>query len=202
MRKSLEIMKSNISIGCIIMASGQGKRFGSNKLMVDFFGEPLVASVLKTTEKLFNKRIVVTRHDSVADYCKNNNIKYILHNLPNRNDTVRLGLEKMQEVTHCIFMMGDQPLIKRKSLQRIIDAVSTDPEYIWRFIYQGTLGAPVVFPRKYFRELQALPDGKGGGVLLKKYSDQVRTVSVKEPYELMDIDTPEDLEKLKCLKEQ
>lgn len=196
-------MKNNtINIGCIIMASGQGKRFGSNKLMADFFGEPLIASVLKTTENLFDKRIVVTRHDSVAEYCQNKNIEYIRHNLPNRNDTVRLGLEKITEATHCMFMMGDQPLIKRESLERIMSAVSEEPEYIWRFIYQDTLGAPVVFPWKYFSELQALPEGKGGGVLLKKYADQVRTVLVTNPYELMDVDTPDDLEKIKSWKEQ
>lgn len=196
-------MKNNtISIGCIIMASGQGKRFGSNKLMVDFLGEPLLASVLKTTENLFDKRIVVTRHNSVADYCNNNNIEYILHNLPNRNDTVRLGLEKLDNSSHCMFVMGDQPLISKESLKRIIQALKKEPKYIWRFIYQDTLGAPVVFPRKYFDELQSLPEGKGGGVLLKKYADQVRTVSVTNLYELMDVDTPADLEKLKCLKEQ
>lgn len=203
MRKFLGIMEnSTISIGCIIMASGQGKRFGSNKLMVDFLGEPLIAYVLKTTENMFDKRIIVTRHDSVADYCKKNNIEYIRHNLPNRNDTVRLGLEKMQDVTHCMFMMGDQPLIKRESLEQIMSAVSKEPKYIWRFIFKDTFGAPVIFPRKYFGELQSLPERKGGGVLLKNYADQVRTVSVTDLYELMDVDTPADLERLKCLKEQ
>ena len=190
----------NKTIGCIIMASGQGKRFGSNKLMADFLGEPLLASVLKATENLFAERIVVTRHVNVADYCAKQDIGIVLHNFPNRNDTVRLGLEKLSDVTHCMFVMGDQPLIKRESLERILQAVKNEPDFIWRFAFEDTLGAPVVFPRKYFAQLKTLPEGKGGGVLLKKYADQVRTVSVLSSEELLDVDTQEDLQKITQIK--
>ena len=31
------------SLGCVIMASGLGKRFGGNKLMADFHGQPMIA---------------------------------------------------------------------------------------------------------------------------------------------------------------
>lgn len=196
-------MKSReISIGCIIMASGQGKRFGSNKLMADFLGEPLIASVLKTTDKLFDKRIVVTRHENVADYCKRGQVEFIFHQFPLQNDTVRLGIEHLEEMTHCMFVMGDQPLISRESLLRIIEAIKKAPDYIWRFAYEDTPGAPVVFPGKYFSELKTLPEGKGGGVLLKKYADRVRSVPVMALKELLDVDTQEDLKEIIALKEQ
>lgn len=184
------------------MASGQGKRFGSNKLMADFLGQPLIASVLKTTEELFFKRIVVTRHGEVADYCENHDIEFLFHNFPHRNDTVRVGLGELGDATHCMFVMGDQPLIKRESLERILQAVNKEPNFIWRFVFKGTLGAPVVFPKAFFDELKSLPEGKGGGVILKKYADKVRTVSVDSLVELMDVDTPDDLNMIKILKEQ
>ncbi|MDO4178432.1 MAG: nucleotidyltransferase family protein [Phascolarctobacterium sp.] len=188
---------------CIIMASGEGKRFGSNKLMANFAGQPLISYVLSATQNIFEKRIVVTRHENVAAFAKEREIDFILHQKPHRNDTVRLGLEKIGAgVTHCLFCMGDQPLITRASIEKILLAAQKEPNYIWRFIYQETLGAPVLFPAQFFDELKDLPEGKGGGVLLKKYADRVRTISVENPQELMDIDTQKDLGNLLKYLEQ
>ena len=41
-------------IGCVIMASGLGKRFGGNKLMADFHGKPMIQRSLNATEGLFD----------------------------------------------------------------------------------------------------------------------------------------------------
>ena len=40
---------NDVRIACIIMASGLGKRFGSNKLMASFHGAPLIHLVLDVT---------------------------------------------------------------------------------------------------------------------------------------------------------
>lgn len=55
------------AVGCVIMASGQARRFGSNKLLVDFHGEPMIMRILAATEGLFACRVVVTRHQEIAD---------------------------------------------------------------------------------------------------------------------------------------
>ena len=44
------------------MASGMSKRFGSNKLLADFHGEPMIMRILRATDGLFTRRVVVTRH--------------------------------------------------------------------------------------------------------------------------------------------
>lgn len=53
-------------IGCVIMASGLGRRFGSNKLLADFGGEPMICRILDATEGIFRRRVVVTRHEEIA----------------------------------------------------------------------------------------------------------------------------------------
>ena len=35
-------MKELLPVGCVIMASGVSRRFGSNKLLADFCGEPML----------------------------------------------------------------------------------------------------------------------------------------------------------------
>lgn len=40
----------NTAVGCVIMASGRAVRFGSNKLLADFGGAPLIVRALDAAE--------------------------------------------------------------------------------------------------------------------------------------------------------
>lgn len=181
---------------CVIMASGLGKRFGGNKLMVDFFGEPLICRILDATEGIFTKRVVVTRHETVAAFCRDRNISVIVHDRPHRSDTVRLGMEAVGDVAPCMFCPGDQPLLCRDTVAALVLAAKNQPDSIWRTCFENTPGSPVLFPQWAFPELMALPVGKGGGWVITHHPDQVSKLCVSDPYELMDADTPETLDML------
>lgn len=183
--------------GCVIMASGLGNRFGGNKLMADFLGKPLISRILDATDGLFAKRVVVTRHESVADLCQRQNISVVLHDLPHRSDTVRLGLEAMGDVERCMFCPGDQPLLSGKTLESLLLSAVNSPESIWRTCCDVTPGSPVLFPKWTFPELLSLPQGKGGGVVIKQYPQKCEMLPVSDPWELVDADTPEILAQLR-----
>lgn len=183
-------------IGCVIMASGLGKRFGGNKLMADFHGQPLISRILDATDDIFMQRVVVTRHADVARLCESRGIQTVLHNLPNRNDTVRLGLEAMEGVDRCMFAAADQPLLRKDTVAALALASANARDMMWRPACDGTPGSPVIFPQWAFSELRNLPEGKGGGVLIKKYPERLRTVNVRDLYELKDVDSPENLQEL------
>ena len=52
---------------CIVMAAGQARRFGANKLLQDFGGRPLCSRALAAArEDCFSGTIVVTAYDAVA----------------------------------------------------------------------------------------------------------------------------------------
>lgn len=186
------------NLGCVIMASGRGMRFGGNKLMADFQGEPMIRSVLDATEGIFEKRVVVTRHGDVAALCREREIPVVLHDLPHRSDTVRLGLEALGEgLDGCVFCPADQPLLTRESLEVL--ALWGRENKICRLSWEGRAGAPVLFPKWCFAELKTLPEGKGGSALIKKYPGQVLEVPAQGEWELRDVDTPEELEILRNL---
>ncbi len=219
------------TIGCVIMASGMGNRFQKNgfppetsrpgqprenpswenKLMVPFLGKPLICHILGITGgHLFSKRIVVTRHPEINALCRRMGIDTILHDLPGRNDTVRLGLENLLspspgkqssafQMDGCLFCPADQPLLRRETLEAMINAFPLDGGQILRPAYRVkesaplVPGSPVLFGQRFFPELLQLPEGKGGSVLVKKYPERVVYVPVRDPYELADVDTPEAL---------
>jgi len=180
--------------GCVIMASGLGRRFGGNKLMADFRGSPMICRVLDATDGLFSRRVVVTRHREVAQLCQSRGIEVILHNLPHRSDTVRLGLQALErDVEHCVFCSADQPLLRKETLASLIISGVSAPSLIWRCSCNGSPGNPVLFPKWTFSQLLSLPEGIGGNHVIKKYPEQVRLVPVQDMDELKDVDTQEDL---------
>ena len=188
-------------IGCVIMASGQGKRFGSNKLMADFQGKPMIQRALVATAGLFSQCVVVTRHEDVAALCREQNVDVVLHDLPYRSDTVRLGLEALGDLDACMFLPGDQPLLRRETVANLLQNWQQHPDCIIRPIHEDTEGSPVLFPSWAFPELKNLPEGRGGGVVIKKHPQEIFRVSVSNPFELADADTPETLEFLKGLSQ-
>lgn len=211
-------MEKAPSIGCVIMASGLSRRFGSNKLLADFCGEPMLCRAFAATDTpLITRRIVVTRSSEVQTLCTAQDIPVLLHKMPGRNDTVRLGLSALLEqepaLAGCMFLPGDQPLLRRETVEAMISAFQnaaqkeTERE-IFRLGYQSKadpdclVGSPVLFGSGYFAELCALPEGKGGNVLLKKYPAQVHTVYTANREELADADTPEALAQLKAIVQQ
>lgn len=218
--------------GCIVMASGVGARFGGNKLMAELCDAPLVGHVVRATDDLFSRRVVVARHADVAALCETLGAQVILHDEPCRNDTVRLGMEAMDGCDTVTFVQGDQPLIRPASIVALLRAAERDAaergvadvvgcdavgaaladtaeDYamgcnaavssvarIWRTSFDGVPGAPVLFPSWAFDELRSLPRGKGGGFVAKTHAECVRTIEVSSEWELFDVDTRDDLERL------
>lgn len=209
-------------LGCVIMASGLGKRFGGNKLMAELKGKPLIQYALDATEGIFERRVVVTRHKEVEELCRRQGVPVVFHSLPYRSDTVRLGLESLGARTDagksgteaeikiappaenglegCMFCPGDQPMLGRETVASLALCAASGKNTIWRAAWNGQEGSPVLFPAWVFPELLALPEGKGGGFAAGKHRELVRTVSARSQWELKDVDCLEDLELLaeKC----
>ncbi len=201
-------------VGCVIMASGLGKRFGGNKLMAEFSGAPLIQRTLDATAGVFARRIAVTRHRDVAELCRRQNVPVLLHSQPCRSDTVRLGLSALLApdqrwraptdgpLTGCLFCPGDQPLLRWQTVAGLTLAAVAEPDAVWRAAWQGRAGAPVLFPAWAFPALQSLPQGQGGGAVIRQFPERVRCLPVQEARELVDVDTPQQLKalcaELKC----
>lgn len=184
------------TLGCVLMASGLSRRFGGNKLLASFHGSPLICRILSATDtRLFTRRIVVTRQEEVARLCEEMGIRTVLHSLPYRSDTVRLGLEAFGEdlPDGCMFCTCDQPLLSHSTIEKMALAFMAQPDCILRLAYEGVPGNPLIFPQKYFPALRNLPQGKGGAFLAASFPKQVRFLEAASSWELRDIDTKEEL---------
>ncbi|MGN0252467.1 MAG: selenium cofactor biosynthesis protein YqeC [Oliverpabstia sp.] len=190
----------DMKLGCVIMASGMSRRFGKNKLLEEFQGKTLIQRVLDITGgDLFTKRLVVTRSVQVKELCEQQHVDVVFHDLPNRNDTVRLGVREMKDMDGCIFCPCDQPLLKKESLERMAAIFLAQRSGMVRLSFGGKQGAPILFGKEYFQELSCLPEKAGGSCLVKRYPDKLRLTEASDKLELFDVDTRQDFEVLKNL---
>lgn len=188
-------------LGCVIMASGLGRRFGGGKLLARLHGKPLLQYALDATGGLFARRVVVTRDPAAAALCRGQGVETVLHSQPSRSDTVRLGLEALAghgapPLAGCLFCPADQPLLRRETVASLALGAACAPGPIWRPAWQGQPGAPVLFPAWAFAELASLPDGQGGGAVVRRWPGRVRCIPAACPAELQDVDRREDLAQL------
>jgi len=181
-------------IGIVIMASGCGKRFGGNKLMAELGGKPLIAGILETVSGIFDTGIVVTRDPVIAELAESFKFRSVLHDFPDRNDAVRLGISSLpSSLTGCIFFQADQPFISKETIFELLKQVSDHPDMIIRFNDQGNPSPPVYFPKWAFEDLCLLPCKKGGSYLFSLYPEKIMDLPVSDSAEFTDIDTKDDL---------
>lgn len=215
------------------MASGQGRRFGSNKLLAQFQDKALVSYALEATAKYpFAERLLVTIHPEVKTISEACQVPALLHSFPGRGQAIRLGVDVLlkeqanpsvytntsvytdsshkesapssdklsKELLGILFCPCDQPLLQAESIEKLCELFLKHPEHICRLVGDDKgdeiPGAVVIFPKRCFQGLLSLPEKAGGSYLIKKDSLPILTVSVENPLELFDIDTPSDLDYL------
>ncbi len=200
-------------IGIAVMASGEGRRFGSNKLLADAGGKTIIERTLDTlgnciadiasdqNREILSCRntVVVTRTGDIARIAERYGLRAILHSEPWKSDTVRLGTEAVEQLDGIMFVQADQFLVSECSIGRLIDAYRRDPDKPARLCYGDKMGSPVIFPPSFYGALKSLSGDNGGSMLLKaeaedSSSGNISLVEAGEPYEVLDADTPTQLE--------
>ena len=190
----------SLKLACILLANGRGKRFGSNKLLAGWGGRPLCDVVLdRHPAELFHQTVVVTRYPEVAVSAAVRGFS-VAEDPDGPDDiarSIRLGLEALRPgLDGCLFSVCDQPLLRADTIRKLAAAFIAHRGCIVAAAHGGRRGNPVFFPAALFGELASLPPGGSGGGVIAAHPELLRLVEVADPRELLDVDLPEDLEKL------
>lgn len=124
------------ALGCVVMASGLGRRFGGNKLMADFCGAPLIANALALAAlPLLACRIVVTRSEEVEALCNAQGIPVLRHAaaLPQRYGPAGAGGiagKRARFAAAACFCRGTSRLLTQQSVEAL--ALAAAPDAIMR----------------------------------------------------------------------
>ena len=185
-------------IGCVVMAAGNARRFGANKLAAALAGKPLILRALEAVpEGLFARVEVVTQYAEIADMAACFGFGAIKNRRPDLglSHTIALGTQALADCDAILYMVADQPLLAAETVSRVAAAWRETPACIVAAAHGGKRGNPCIFPHEFFPELLALTGDTGGSAVIKRHPDRLRTVEVPAA-ELADVDTPAALASL------
>lgn len=190
-------MAEALRIGCVVMAAGNAARFGGNKLAARLDGRTLAERALDAVPAGL-ETVVVTQYPAVAALAAARGFRAVQNERPDWgiSHTIRLGTQALSGCGGILYLVSDQPLLTRGSVEKVVRRWLEDPTRIAAAGHGGVRGNPCLFPRAFFPELLALREDHGGNTVLRRHERGLRLLEVPEE-ELTDVDTPQALAKLK-----
>jgi molybdenum cofactor cytidylyltransferase len=188
-----------IRLNAVIMAAGQSRRFGSNKLLLTLQGKPVIQHLLDQFPfQLFHQVVMVYSHEPVRIIAQNYPLLLCRNDRPllGKGETIRLGLETCDDAEGTLFLVADQPLLKDATISALVEKFLHHPTRIVMPVIDTTPCNPVFFPAACLHELKSLRGDVGGKVVIQKHPELVIPVPFNDPHEFIDIDAPETYDKL------
>lgn len=182
-------------VGVAVLGAGHARRFGANKLVEPLMGEPVIERTLGCVPPGL-PMVVASGAPEVDAICDKRGIEHVRPSGElEQSDSMRAAVAyaKSQGWEACVFVPGDQPLIEQGSLRTMLTVSAANPDACVRLGWRGRPCSPVLFPASLFEALLGVEGDTGGSSVLG--ADDVRVLSVEAswPWELWDIDTPDEL---------
>jgi molybdenum cofactor cytidylyltransferase len=112
--------------------------------------------------------------------------------------SIRRGLEWLpKDVEAAVLLTCDQPFLDAAIVRQLIATHEETDKPIVASSYANTLGVPALFDRSCFEALLALPATTGAKAFIQSRRDDVALIPFARGE--LDIDTPEDLDRLATL---
>jgi molybdenum cofactor cytidylyltransferase len=195
-------IEGNSNIAAIVLAAGRSTRMGGpNKLLAELDGKKLVR--IAAEQALASKAsevIVVTGHQTelIEQALQGLKVRFVKNPdfAGGIASSVKAGIAAVPEACDgAVVCLGDMPLIDAGLIDRLIDGFAPDRgNLIVVPVSDGRRGNPVLWSRRFFKELMTLDGDVGARHLIAKHAEAVAEVPVDGEGAFLDIDTPQALE--------
>src|SRR5262249_5624635 len=143
-------------IAAIVLAAGMSTRMGTNKLLADWSGQPLIRSTVEAVLKTEARPvIVVTGHQGskIEAALQGLNVTFVSNPdyAQGLSTSLKAGLRSVPESSDgAIVLLGDMPRIATSAIDRMIAAFSpADGRAIVIAAHEGKRGNPVLLARQF-----------------------------------------------------
>jgi molybdenum cofactor cytidylyltransferase len=199
---------SEPSCAAVILAAGASRRLGQAKQLLVIAGEPLLRRAVRIAAQAGCQPIVVVlgfeahRMRSALDGFRvivavNENWRVGM------GSSMRCGVETALEISpppeDILLMVCDQVRVTADVLRQLLRLHGLAKYPITAARYSGRLGVPAVFSSIFFPGLLDVSGDRGARAILERNAVRVGTVDFLEGE--LDLDTPDDLERLAAISE-
>jgi molybdenum cofactor cytidylyltransferase len=180
-------------IAGILLAAGRSTRFGRQKLLGLWDGEPLVRRTARAlVDAGLSPVVAVVSSDPAYDAALAGlPLVTVVNHEPEQgiSHSISLGLAALPESADAALIgVADQPNLGAAAVAALIGAFDRGGIVVAR--YDDHRGNPVIFDRRFFPELLALEGDRGGQAVINTHPDVV--VDVTLPHAAgEDVDRPE-----------
>jgi molybdenum cofactor cytidylyltransferase len=187
-----------IIISAILLGAGESKRMGVDKLSLPWGRKTVLEHCVKTLLRSEAQELVVVlgiRNKKVKNLFQGQKVKVIINPYSNRgmSTSIQRGLQAIHPGCHGVLIaLGDQPLLKTRTINGLIHAFEEREGGIIVPSFRGRRGHPVIFHRRYKKELLDLKGDVGGRSIIERHPKDVRLVPVKSRGVVKDVDTWQD----------
>jgi xanthine dehydrogenase accessory factor len=188
-------------ISAIILAAGESIRMGKPKLLLPF-GDASVIEMVVThaARSALNKIFVVLGSGSgpISRVLQDYPVETVYNKQYKQGmlSSVQCGLRAVPDSTDAVMvLLGDQPMIGHGIINDIIKAFRKTDKGIIIVTHLGQRGHPILFHRKYIKEVTKFPVAGSLKDLLKKYPGDIEEMETGQAEILRDIDTEKDYQK-------
>lgn len=185
-------------ICALVLAAGESKRMGRPKQLLPFGRQTLIEKVVENVTKsgVDITLIVLGAHrEKIIEKLKNFAVKQVDN--PRFREgmlsSVQAGFNAVpKEAQAVVVILGDQPTVPSKVIDRIIDTYRKTGKGIVLPVFQNKRGHPILIDTKYSLEVAELDQDIGLKALIRDHAGDIEEVAVATPAILKDIDYPED----------
>ncbi len=181
-------------ISAVVLAAGESRRFGRNKLEVRVKGRGLLEHVISAAvNSLVDDVVCVTHSIRGHSTMGSKMISYVSPSGELLSDSLKAGLEAVSLFSDAVvILLGDMVCVKSYLINTLISIYYAHPGDPIASRRDGLLIPPILIPRRYFPMLLKLKGDAGARYLIRRMNG-VRAVNITN-IEALDIDVQEDLE--------
>ena len=192
-------------IGAVILAAGGANRMGQPKQLLEWRGKSLIAHAVEKALAAGCRPVVVVTgaaHDQVSAAFSGLPVQ-LVHNpdwRSGQSSSVRAGLAALPKRTGAaLFVLADQPFVDVPLMRAVLDAHAVMAAQIIAPLIDERRGNPVLFDSSTFADFETLTGDVGARPLFSKF--RAHWIPWHDARALLDIDTVEDYEELKKLRD-
>jgi molybdenum cofactor cytidylyltransferase len=185
-------------ISGILLAAGESRRMGRPKLLLPWENSTVIAHVVSRylTAHLSELLVVVGAEGENIRRALSSKPVLVVENPDFREgmgSSLRRGVEAAAADSEGYLIgLGDQPFITSEIIDQLITSFLKLRPGIAVCSHQGKFGHPVIFGRKFRRDLCALRGDVGGRKIISEHPVEVACIEVGSGAIFLDIDTPAD----------
>ena len=185
----------------LLLAAGQGSRFGGGKLVHPMGpdGEPLALVAWRHLCEAVRDVVVVIRDDDAAvrDLFESVGARVALcaDAREGMGRSLACGVRAAPDATGWVVALGDMPLVRPETVRSVIARLTSNASIVVP-TFGGRRGHPVGFSADHGPALQRVAGDEGARSIVADHRDAVVEVAVDDPGIHADVDTKEDAARL------